>query len=54
MSAPGLDEGIGDLLHRRKHSPVTWNDSFIDVSWGKRLIVTEPRLDQLGPPAGGG
>lgn len=24
------------------HSLIMWNDTFIGVSWGKRLMVTEP------------
>lgn len=38
------------------HRPITWNDTFIGVSWGKRLMVTElgpgPTRSGFQPPDG--
>lgn len=38
------------------HRPITWNDTFIGVSWGKRLMVTElgpgPNRSGFQPPDG--
>lgn len=52
---PGLGKnpGLRGPWHRSKHSQITWNDTFIGVSWDKRLIVTERGLghpDQASSP----
>ena len=36
------------VAETQTHSPFLWNDTFIGVSWGKRLMITEPEPGPTG------